>query len=67
MGSFTSTNVYNNDDHEDNDIILPNSMNGDDLLAFFENDATISLQLQREFLRVSNQGKDNSLHDAIFL
>lgn len=57
MGSFTSAHVYNNDDHEDNDIVLPESMNGDDLLALFENDTTNVLQLQREFLRVNNKGE----------
>ncbi|XP_065226016.1 nocturnin isoform X2 [Planococcus citri] len=59
MGSFTSAHIYNNDDHEDNDIELPKSMNGDDLLAIFENDtATNALQLQREFLRVNDKASD---------
>ncbi len=59
MGSFTSAYTYNNGDHEDNDIKLPESMNSDDLLFKFQEEVAANMKFQRAFLRINPSPKSS--------
>lgn len=55
MGSFTSSHTYDNGDHEDKDIALPESINCEELLASFEKEAVADIRLRRVFTRFNSQ------------
>lgn len=55
MGSFTSTHTFDNGDHQDSDIELPQSMESQALLAIFQEEASGNLQFERVLLRLTTK------------
>lgn len=65
MGSFTSTYTYDNGDHEDNDINLPESMSQEKLFESLQINA--NMKLPRCFLHLNSTQVSSKKRNKVIL